>query len=104
LGKSQARALESRVGVLLIHLLKWQAQAELRSGSWNASITEQRRRIRSLLLRHPSLRPRLPQMVDSTYSRAKVVAAAETGLSLQLFSVKCPFTVIEIIDPDFWPE
>ena len=37
-------------------------------------------------------------------SRAKAVAAAETGLSLRRFPVKCPFTVTEIVDPDFLPE
>ena len=92
------------MGVLLTHLLKWLAQPDHRSPSWSGSITEQRRRIRLLLSRHPSLRARLPQVVEATYSRAKAVAATETGLSLRRFPIKCPFSVTEIVDPDFLPE
>jgi len=90
--------------VLLVHLLKWQAQTGRRSASWRGTITEQRGRIRLALSRNPSLRARLPQLVEATYSRAKAIAAAETKLPLSRFPIACPFTIGEIVNPDFFPE
>ena len=45
LGKRDRRELESRLRVLMTHLLKWRHQSEERSGSWGSTITEQRLRI-----------------------------------------------------------
>jgi len=90
--------------VLLTHLLKWLVQRELRSTSWSGSITEQRRRIRLLLSQQPSLRVRLPQMVEVTYGPARSAAAAETGLASRRFPSRCPFTITEILERDFLPE
>ena len=49
LGRSDRRELKSRLVVLLHHLLKWQFQAEMRSGSWKGTLNEQRRQIRNVL-------------------------------------------------------
>ena len=42
LGRSDRRELQSRLIVLLMHLLKWQFQAEMRAGSWKGTLREQR--------------------------------------------------------------
>ena len=42
-GKSEERELESRLAVLIAHLLKWQYQPEKRGASWRLTIAEQRR-------------------------------------------------------------
>lgn len=45
-GKSEARELESRLAVLICHLLKFQYQQERNRGaSWENTIREQRKRI-----------------------------------------------------------
>ncbi len=44
-GKTEKRELASRVAVLMAHLLKWQAQPDRRSRSWQSTINEQRKRI-----------------------------------------------------------
>ena len=49
LGKSDRRQIQSRLEVLLIHLLKWRYQPEWRCGSWRGSIFEARLRLRKLL-------------------------------------------------------
>ena len=67
MGRSDKRALESRLEVLLMHLLKWRVQIEHRSGSWSATIRDQRRRIQKLLRDSPSLRPEVAQLVPETY-------------------------------------
>ena len=44
-GKSEQRELETRMAVLLAHLLKWQYQPTHRGRSWLATIREQRKMI-----------------------------------------------------------
>ena len=45
MGRSDKREIESRLSVLLAHLLKWQLQVGLRSRSWSGTIREQREHI-----------------------------------------------------------
>ena len=40
LGRSEKRSIESNLGVVLLHLLKWQFQPGGRSNSWRASLIE----------------------------------------------------------------
>ena len=63
MGKSQQRQLESRLIVLLVHLLKWQFQPNQRSPRWEATIRIQRLELADLLADNPSLRPRLPHFM-----------------------------------------
>ena len=58
MGKSELRALESRLAVLLGHLLKWEFQPGQRSKSWQRTLIEQRKRVVRLLRDSQSLRPR----------------------------------------------
>ena len=56
IGKSLKRELEGRLKVLLVHLLKWKYQPELRGNSWLYSIEEQREQIEDHLEENSSLR------------------------------------------------
>ena len=42
MGKTEKRELVSRLTVLLLHLLKWRFQPELRSANWRLTVEEQR--------------------------------------------------------------
>jgi len=55
LAVSEEREIESRLTVLLQHLLKWEFQPEGRTNSWRASILEQRYRINRVISRSPSI-------------------------------------------------
>jgi hypothetical protein len=101
---SHRHAIESRLGVLLLHLLKWRWQPERRSGSWESSIIEQRSRIARRVEESPSLRSHPAEILEEEYRVARRRAAAETGLSLSAFPERCPFTIDEVLDPDFLPE
>ncbi len=81
-GKSEQRALRSRVAVLLSHLLKWQYQSELRSKSWRATIVVQRRAITRELERSPSLKHLFfdEQWLQAAWDDALTQAIAQTGL------------------------
>lgn len=57
LAKRDSRQLESRLEVLLIHLLKVRCQPDdPNKSSWNSTIDTQRKRIRQLLNDHPTLK------------------------------------------------
>ena len=60
LGRSESRAVRSRLEELLLHLAKWAYQPARRSPSWRQSIRSQRRGIARLLEDSPSLKPRVP--------------------------------------------
>ncbi|CDH44871.1 MAG: DUF29 domain-containing protein [Candidatus Competibacteraceae bacterium] len=103
MGGSKERELESRLGVLLAHLLKWEFQPARRGNSWRLTIKEQRRRIDRLLKKNPSLKPLFPGTVIDAYGDARLMAAREMDCDDSQFPLECEFTV-EQITGDYWPE
>ncbi len=101
MGGSRERELESRLGVLLAHLLKWRYQPDRRSRSWRLTIAEQRRRIARLLKRNPSLKPLLAETLEDAYGDALLIAARETDLDESAFPPACPFALEEIMDANW---
>jgi hypothetical protein len=104
MGRRDKREIDSRLEVLLIHLLKWKLQEGFRSGSWSGSIREQRSRIEDLLRESPRLRRQVAQIRPALYARARREAANETGLPVRMFPARCPFTPEQIMAEDFLPE
>jgi len=104
MGKRDLRELNSRMEVLLAHLLKWKLQPRKRSRSWRATIVVQRREIDATLQDSPSLRRRLVSARPSNYEGAVARAAAETGLGVTAFPPSCPFSIEEILDVGFLPD
>jgi len=104
MGRSDKREIDSRLEVLLTHLLKWQIQVNFRSPSWRGTILEPRRRIGKLLRESPSLRPVLDQLFPEAYEEARDKAANETGLPGATFPSICPFTPEQILAEDFLPD
>ncbi|MFE4105559.1 DUF29 domain-containing protein [Almyronema epifaneia] len=102
LGKSDRRALKSRLEILIMHLLKWQFQPTQRSNSWKATITEQRLRIQDLLADSPSLKNYLNDTLPTAYRNAKRLAADETGLALSSFPETCAYSVEQLLENDQW--
>ncbi|TVP65503.1 MAG: DUF29 domain-containing protein [Nodularia sp. (in: Bacteria)] len=102
MGRSEKRQLENRLEILIMHLLKWQFQPNLRSRSWQLTIKEQRLRLEKLLQKNPSLQPHLTEAIEDVYPLASISAEKETGLSL--FPDICPYTLTDIISPKFLPE
>lgn len=85
MARSEYRALESALRVLLLHLLKWDAQPAFRSKSWIFSIQEQHKRYVELLTDNPSLKSSLEKIRISAHASARKLAAAETGLDIEHF-------------------
>jgi len=104
MGKSEKRELESRLEVLLAHLLKWKFQPDFRGRSWQATIKEQRERIADHLKENPSLKSFLPEIYGKTYRYSILKAVKETGMSESTFPSQCPWWFDHAMDADFWPE
>jgi len=103
-GKAQRCELDSRMRVILAHLLKWQAQRERRGRSWRATIDVQRGELLRLLRQMPSLTNYLREGIDETYELAVKSAIAETDLPDEAFPSRCPFAVEQLLDTGFFPE
>jgi hypothetical protein len=76
LGKNQGRELASRIGVILVHLIKLQASpaTEPRAGR-RETIRRERDEIEQLLADAPSLRERVPAVIERMIPRARTRAA-----------------------------
>lgn len=100
-GKSEKRALASRMEVLVAHLLKWVYQPARRGRSWRRTIRVQRARIARALAEMPSLRRLLDDecWLAHTYRVAFEIAAAETNL--RDLPSDLPWSVEQILDPAF---
>ena len=111
MGKSEQRALESRLRVLLAHLLKWQFQysqladqwREFDGRSWRSTIVHQRIELKILLRRYPGMQRLWSVALQTAYSDARELAAAETGLAIDTFPPQCPYTDASILDEGFLP-
>ncbi len=104
LNRSNKRELYSYTVLLLAHLLKWQYQPSMRSGSWEASIDNSRKRIGRVFKDQPSLKNYLKESVQETYAEAKEWAHKETKLNINLFPQNCPYSVQEILSLEFLPD
>ncbi|MEM8543986.1 MAG: DUF29 domain-containing protein [Cyanobacteria bacterium P01_H01_bin.119] len=103
LGRQQRQELRNRLSILIGHLLKWQYQPKQRNRSWLATLRIQRLDITDLLNDSPSLKPYLSQAVASAYLRGKQLAVRETDLPERTFPEHCPYSIIELLDKDFYP-
>ena len=104
MGKTEKRELVSRLTVLLLHLLKWRFQPELRGASWRLSVEEQRIQVASHLGDNPSLKALLTIAIGDAYRLAVIGARRETGLDAATFPSICPWSFDQMTDDDFWPE
>ena len=70
MGRSEKSQLVNRLTVLLVHLLKWRYQRDLRGRSWALTIEQQRLRLARHLANNPSLKSQLNEIVVRAYRHA----------------------------------
>jgi hypothetical protein len=111
MGKANVRALESRLIILIAHLLKWQFQLaqlserwqEFDGRSWRSTIFEQRTQVLFLLRKVPSLEASLDEAIIETYPEARRLALKETGLPASALPPACPYSRDQLLDDAFFP-
>jgi hypothetical protein len=99
MAKRDRREVESRLIVLLAHVLKWIHQPDHRTRSWRATVIEQRQELaglvgRGVLLQHAET------VLPEAYRKAVERAAAETGLPDTTFAETCPYTLNQLLAND----
>jgi hypothetical protein len=99
MAKRDRREVESRLAVLLAHLLKWTYQPDRRNRGWRVTVEVQRHEL-DLLLRSGTLRNHAEAELASAYLAAQRQAAAETGISPKAFPQHCPYTVQQLLEID----
>ena len=111
MGRSDHRELESRLIILIAHLLKWEWQfnrlqnqwAEFEGKSWRNSITEQRIQIKFLMQKVTSLGPKVSESILAAYPTARELASRETEIQESEFPMDCPYLDNDLLDPEFLP-
>ena len=104
MGRGEKRELESRLTILLLHLLKWKYQDVRRGRSWQLSIDEQRIQFEKTLNENPGLKPALDQIIKYAYKLAVIKAARETKISKSIFPESCPWNLAQFIEDGFYPD
>src|SRR5215510_7664825 len=110
LGKSEQRQLYDRLIVLLEHLLKLLVARqrlpyvyERNRRGWQTSCRTQRLRLVRLLEDNPSLEPTVATESARAYAVARLDAAEALQLEEDSMPPACPWTVEQILHPDFFP-
>jgi hypothetical protein len=101
LGREQFNKLESALRVLMLQMLKWDHQPQLRSRSWVLSIKAQRAELGNIIADNPGLKPRIGEAISRGYYRASIEAARETGLEENEFPTTCPYAWDDIVSRTF---
>ena len=106
MGKSQRKELKTRLTVLIEHLLKlqyWTTEKEYNARGWLNTIVEQRRQITYVLADSPSLKSVLKDIFLDCYQDARSDTLRKYQLPETLFPKESPFSLLEVLDPDFIP-
>jgi hypothetical protein len=57
-----------------------------------------------LLVKNPGLQPHLAEIFPKAYLRGCRWAVSETNLPKSTFPQECPWTLEQVLAPDFWPD
>jgi hypothetical protein len=95
MAKRDRREVESRLRVLIAHLLKLVHQPKKRSRSWKLTVAQQRQELRRLLSSR-TLRRHAEKTLAGTYADGLEQAAIETGLPKSAFPAKCSYSLEQI--------
>ena len=103
LGRQDLKELHRRSRALLAYLLVGQLQPAMQSRSRLGPITEERIWLDGLLEQSPSLKVKLANELPVYYAEAVRLARALARIApdRERFPVDCPFTVEQILDPEF---
>ena len=107
MGRSDLRAINSRIGVILEHLLKLEhSPAGNPRDGWVETIARCRGDVSRILDDSPSIRRKLPERWLKEYAlarRAAVRSLARDGIDTTRIPADPPCTLDQVIDPDWWP-
>ncbi len=92
MARRDRKKVESRLALLIAHILKWTYQQEKRSPSWRGTIIVQRHKL-SKLADSGTLRKHAEAVLAACYAEAVDMAMEETQLPAETFPAECPWTL-----------
>ena len=105
MGASERSQLQNRLEVLIMHLLKLEYQSGyIGKRGWILTIKEQRKRLKRLLQKMPSLKACIQDEAIEAYDYAAIRAAKETGITESVFPSMMPYTLEQLLDDEFYPQ
>jgi len=113
MGASQISELESRLAIIIEHLLKFHHGANRQpAAGWKRTLLTQRYDLARLLKKSPSLRRLVENAVQENYTQARRLALASfeeyephlLDRYTQAMPTDCPYTTQQILDEDWLPE
>jgi hypothetical protein len=105
LGNEQRRKVESYLLRLLIHLLLydyWKSEKDWSGRGWEKEIDNFRLEL-DLLLESKVLYNHCVKILDKIYIKARNNAIRKSELSPKIFPENCPYSLIEILNPEWLP-
>jgi len=97
LGKRERSALRSQITNWLMHMLKVKYQPEKRTRSWDISIANARVEIEWALKDSPSLNHMMKDIFNESYKAARLKAASQTKLDIEVFPKECLWKITDIL-------
>lgn len=107
MGRSEKKELQSRLITLIEHLLKlqyWEAEKAYNERGWRGTIVEQRNQLELSLEDSPSFKPILEEVFLDCYKKARNLILRKYQLSSNIFPSEPPFTIEDILNPDYFQE
>jgi hypothetical protein len=92
MAKRDRREVESRLALLISHMLKWEHQLDKRSRSWLLTIELQQQELRRLFA-SGTLRNHAEAVMSQVYADGIRQASIETGITASAFPTDCPYAV-----------
>jgi len=103
MGSSDYAEIESRMSLLMMHLLKAIYQPKRMGKSWILTIIEQRRKLKTKILKSKNFENHLRSTFKNLYLEARQDVSLETRMPIEEFSKEPPFTFDEVIDSGYIP-
>lgn len=107
LGASERRELRSHLTRIIEHLAKLRhSPARWPRRGWMRTVQRRRDATEQLLADSSSLRGELPELIAAAWRSARRDAAKgpERHLEQACLPERCPFEVVQTLDPDWFPE
>ena len=101
LAREEFRKLVGFYGAIMLLMLKWEHQPNLRSGALACKIEIQRIYVQHLLQDSPGLSSRMQDALDRAYRTARLEALVEAGFRKSTFPEVCPYTLDDLLERPF---
>ncbi len=107
MGREQKLALQSLLRQILLHLLKLAlSPACAPRAKWTEEIIEFRDQAQTRIDATPSLKHHAPELFDKAWPQARRAAQKSFELYHEQVQVPavCPYSIEQVLDPDYFPE